>query len=293
MIPKEILDKVRRIEITTSHLVSDTFAGAYHSVFKGRGMEFDEVREYQMGDDIRAIDWNVTARTGTVHVKKYVEEREMTVIILVDASASTHFGSTRELKNVLAAEIAAVLAFSAIRNNDKVGLIMFTDHVELFIPPRKGRKHVLRVIREVLYFKPKGKGTDLTGALEFLKRVSRRKSVAFVISDFFAAPAFRDFRKTMTIVNKYHDLIAVTLNDPRESALPNAGLVEIEDAETGARAIVDTSNERVRRSFAEQAALRLSSRNRLFKSMGVDHIDVHTHEPYTKALITFFAQRRR
>jgi len=289
VIPKEILDKVRRIEITTSHLVSDIFAGAYHSVFKGRGMEFDEVREYQMGDDIRSIDWNVTARTGTAHVKKYVEERELTVMILVDASASTHFGSTKELKNALAAELAAVLAFSAIRNNDKVGLIIFTDRIELFIPPRKGKRHVLRVIREVLYFKPQGKGTDINAALEYLTKVMRRKSVAFVISDFFG----EDFKKSMGISNKYHDVIAITLNDPREAALPDCGLVEIEDAETGRKMLVDTGSPQVRRRYKADALARLDGRNRLFRSMGVDHIDVHTHEPYAKALIGFFYARHK
>ena len=295
MIPREVFEKIRRIEITTSHLVSDIFAGAYHSVFKGRGMEFDEVREYQMGDDIRSIDWNVTARTGVAHVKKYVEERELTVMILVDASASTHFGSVKELKNALAAEIAAVLAFSAIRNNDKVGLMIFTDQVELFIPPRKGKSHVLRVIREVLYFKPKGRATDISGALEYLTKVARRKSVAFVISDFLeddAAPG-GGFQKSMRITNKYHDVIAITLNDPREDVLPPCALVEIMDAETGQRMVVDTGDRRVRLRYQQHAAARVEARNRLFYAMGVDHIDAHTHEPYAKALIGFFAQRRR
>ncbi|MDE2027931.1 MAG: DUF58 domain-containing protein, partial [Candidatus Omnitrophica bacterium] len=184
MIPKEILEKILRIDITTNRLVTDVFAGAYHSVFKGRGMEFDEVREYQPGDDVRAIDWNVTARTGSPHIKKYVEERELTVMILVDASASVHFASTNQMKNKLAAEIAAILAFAAIRNNDKVGLLMFTDEVELYIPPKKGKTHVLRVIREILYFKPKGKATNLPMTLEYLTKVLRRRSTVFVISDF-------------------------------------------------------------------------------------------------------------
>ncbi|MBI4309290.1 MAG: DUF58 domain-containing protein [Candidatus Omnitrophica bacterium] len=295
MIPKEILAKIRRIEITTSHLVSDVFAGAYHSVFKGRGMEFDEVREYQMGDDIRSIDWNVTARTGVAHVKKYVEERELTVMVLVDASASTHFGSVKELKNTLAAEIAAVLAFSAIRNNDKVGLMIFTGQIELFIPPRKGKSHVLRVIREALYFQPRGRATDINGALEYLTKVMRRKSVVFVISDFFEndQSAGGGFQKSMRIANKYHDVIAITLNDPREAVLPRCALVELADAETGRRVVVDTSDERVRLRYQRQAAARLDARGRLFQAMGVDHIDVHTHGSYAKALIGFFAQRRR
>lgn len=289
MIPKAVLEKVRHIEITTTHLVSDVFAGAYHSVFKGRGMEFDEVREYQPGDDIRAIDWNVTARTGLAHIKKYIEERELTVMILVDASASTYFGSTKELKNTLAAEIAAVLAFSAIRNNDKVGLLMFTDVIELYIPPRKGKSHVLRVIREVLYFKPKGKGTDLKMALDYLSKITKRKSVAFVISDFFVHD---NYRKPLQITNKYHDIIAITLNDERESKLPDAGLVSLQDAETGRQVMVDTSDRRVRKAFEAQAKERLEGRDRLFAQTGVDHIDVHTHEPYSKALINFFARRK-
>ena len=255
-------------------------------------MEFDEVREYQMGDDIRSIDWNVTARTNVAHVKKYIEERELTVMILVDASASTHFGSVKDLKNTLAAEIAAVLAFSAIRNNDKVGLIMFTDQIELFIPPRKGKSHVLRVIREVLYFKPKGKSTDINGALEYLTKVSRRKSVAFMISDFFQEGKEHDFKKSMRITNKHHDVIAITLNDPRESLLPECGLVEMRDAETGARMVIDTSDQHIRTRYKAQGIERLEKRKRLFRSIGVDHIDVHTHEPYAKALIGFFANRK-
>ena len=289
MIPKVVLDKVRRIEITTTHLVSDVFAGAYHSVFKGRGMEFDEVREYQPGDDIRTIDWNVTARTGLAHIKKYIEEREMTVMILVDASASTYFGSTKELKNTLAAEIAAVLAFSAIRNNDKVGLLMFTDRIELYIPPRKGKSHVLRVIREVLYFRPKGKGTDLKMALDYLSKVTKRKSVTFIISDFFVTG---NFKKSLQITNKYHDIIAITLNDQRESMLPDCGLVSLMDAESGKQIIVDTSDKKVRDTFAKQARVRIENRDRSFAQTGVDHIDVHTHVPYATALISFFARRR-
>ena len=295
MIPKEVLDKVRRIEITTSRMVTDVFAGAYHSVFKGRGMEFDEVREYQMGDDIRTIDWNVSARMGKTYIKKFVEERELTVMILVDASASTHFGSVKEMKNTLAAEIAAVLAFAAIRNNDKVGLIMFTDGVELFIPPRKGKSHVLRVIREVLYFQPKGRGTNISAALEYLTRVSRRKTIAFVISDFFdlAPDASPRFRPLMRIVNKYHDIIAITLNDPREMDLPDCGLISLEDAEQGGRVLVDSSHPQVRSKYKAKALQRLDARSRLFRSMNVDHIDVTTDEPYAKHLVQFFAGRQR
>ncbi len=289
MIPKEILEKVRRIEITTNRLVTDTFAGAYHSVFKGRGMEFDEVREYQYGDDIRAIDWNVTARTGKAFIKKYVEERELTVMIMVDASASVYFGSTATTKNKMAAEIAAVLAFSAIRNNDKVGLIIFTDKVELFIPPKKGKSHVLRVIRDILYFKPEGKSTNVAMALEYLTKITRRKSVAFIISDFFD----EGFKTEMRIANKYHDLIAITLNDPREYSLPSCGLVELKDAETGRIMLVDTSDRKVVNQFMDQARLRVQARHHMFNGMNVDHIDVDTEQGYIKSLVKFFAERQR
>jgi len=301
MIPKEIFEKVRRIEITTSRLVTDVFAGQYHSVFKGRGMEFDEVREYQIGDDIRTIDWNVTARTGTPHIKKYVEERELTVMILVDVSKSCHFASVNNLKNKLAAEIAAVLAFAAIRNNDKVGLMIFTDRIERFIPPRKGRSHVLRVIREVLYFEPKHQGTDMGNALEYLNKVTTRKTIAFVISDFIEQdtrlqPAPKNgpgFQKAMRIAGKRHDLVAVTLNDPREVDLPDCGLLILEDAETGSRRVVDSGDKNIRRRYREEALGRLKKRDQLFASMGVDHIDVSTAVPFDNALVKFFRQRRR
>lgn len=295
MLPKELLDKVHRIEITTSRLVTDVFAGQYHSVFKGRGMEFDEVREYQLGDDIRSIDWNVTARTGKAHIKKFVEERELTVMIMVDASRSCHFATVNQLKSKLAAEIAAILAFSATRNNDKVGLIMFTDGIELFIPPRKGKSHVLRVIREVLYFKPKGRGTDLKAAFEYLNHVMRRKAVTFVLSDFFDDVSAGEpvFKKAMSIANRRHDIIAITLNDERETVLPDCGLLELEDAEKGTRVIVDSGNPRVRTKYEQDARQRLSQRGRMFRSIGVDHIDVHTHIPYEKSLISFFRQRQR
>jgi uncharacterized protein (DUF58 family) len=297
MLPKDLFDKVRRIEITTSHLVTDVFAGQYHSVFKGRGMEFDEVREYQFGDDVRTIDWNVTARTGTPHVKKFVEERELTVMIMVDVSQSCYFASVNQLKSKLAAEIAAILAFSAIRNNDKVGLIMFTDAIELFIPPRKGKSHVLRVIREVLYFKPRGKGTDLSQALEYLTRVTTRKTVAFVLSDFFESdsphPTEPRYKKPISMANKRHDIIAITLNDPLERDLPDCGLVELRDAETGVHVIADSGNARIRKEYRRQALNRIEQRDRLFRSVGVDHIDVDTSVPYEKALVTFFRQRQQ
>jgi uncharacterized protein (DUF58 family) len=293
MIPKDILEKILRIDITTNRLVTDVFAGAYHSVFKGRGMEFDEVREYQPGDDIRSIDWNVTARTGFAHIKKYVEERELTVMVLVDASASVHFASTNQMKNKLAAEIAAVLAFAAIRNNDKVGLLMFTDEPELFIPPKKGKSHVLRVIREILYFKPRAKATNLPKVLEYLIKVLRRRSTVFVISDFLDSSAdYSSIRKSLRIANQHHDLIGITLTDPREIDLPDCALVELMDAESGVKMIIDTSDERLRREYHTKAMNLIKDRSRLFDIIGIDHIDISTDVPYTKALVSFFAQRR-
>ena len=298
MIPKDLFTKIKRIEITTSRLVTDIFAGQYHSVFKGRGMEFDELREYDLGDDVRSIDWNVTARTGRLHIKKFVEGRELTVMILVDASRSSQFSSVQELKAKLAAEIAAVFSFSAIRNNDKVGVIIFTDKIEKFIPPQKGKAHVLRVIREVLYFKPQGKGTDIAKALEHLSKVTTRKTVSFLISDFFDCvvndPHFTPrFKKALTIANKRHDIIAVTLNDPREKTLPECGLLTLEDAETAKTYLVDTSNAQIRERYQTLAQERLSKRERFFDSLGVDHIDVTTDQPYSKALVKFFSRRRK
>jgi len=297
MIPKDVLDKVRRIEIMTNRLVTDVFAGQYHSVFKGRGMEFDEVREYQHGDDVRSIDWNVTARTGTPHIKKFVEEREMTVMILVDASPSCQFATVNELKSRLAAELAAALSFSAIRNNDKIGMAIFTDTVEKFIPPRKGRSHVLRIIREVLCFQPTGRKTNIAAALEFMAEVTTRKSVCFVISDFIDPTTDKDgrpaFAKAMAIANSRHDIIAVTLNDPREQHLTPCGMVELEDAETGEFILVDTSDKEVRRAYAQAAQVRLAARDRMFGSMDVDHIDISTDVPYADSLVKFFAKRKK
>ncbi len=301
MIPKDLFEKVRRIEITTNHLVTDIFAGQYHSVFKGRGMEFDEVREYQIGDDIRLIDWNVTARTGIPHVKKFVEERELTVMILFDASVSCQFGTVHELKSKLAVEMAAVLALSAIRNNDKVGLIIFTDEVEKFIPARKGLRHVLRVIREVLYFTPQKCATDLIVPLEYLDKVTNRQTVSFMISDFLEskAPKTRKnlnnwgFRPALAIANKRHDIVAITLNDPKESELPDCGLIQLEDAETGEFVLLDSSSRMVREKYRQEAQRRLQERDLLFRSVGVDHIDVSTAVAYSEALIKFFLTRRR
>jgi uncharacterized protein (DUF58 family) len=297
MLPKELFDKVRRIEITTNRLVTDIFAGQYHSVFKGRGIEFDEVREYQPGDDVRTIDWNVTARTGIPYIKKFVEERELTVMILVDASPSGYFATVRQLKNRLAAELAAVLSFAAIRNNDKIGVVFFTDTVEKFIPPRKGKSHVLRVIREVLSFKGQGSGTDISSALEFLSKVTTRKAVCFLISDFFEPGKGTDeqpiFARALSVANRRHDVVAVTLNDPRERELPDCGLVQVRDAETGKMMTIDTGDVSVRRNFSRMAAERLDQRSRFFRSMKVDQVDIWTDKPFSDELVRFFAMRKR
>ena len=299
MIPKELFQKIKRIEITTSRLVSDVFAGQYHSVFKGQGIEFDEVREYQPGDDVRTIDWNVTARTGKPHIKKFIEERELTVMVMVDVSLSCRFASVNMLKSQLAAEVAAILAFSAIRNNDRVGLILFTDKIEKFIPPRKGVGHVLRVIREVLYFEPEGNSTDIVNALEYLNKVTTRKTIAFVISDFFPAKITsksnesETLRRSLAIANRRHDVITITLNDPREMELPDCGLIALEDAETGNEVLIDSSNVTLRKQYAKNNIDRLCEREKLFRSIGVDYINISTDAPYTDALVKFFLKRRR
>lgn len=289
MLPKEVLRKIRRIEITTSRLVTDFLSGQYESVFKGRGIEFDEVREYQPGDEIRAIDWNVTARMGHPYVKKYVEERQLTVMLLLDASSSSHFGTTKRFKKELAAEVSAVLAFAAIKNNDRVGLIIFTDRIEKFVPPRKGLHHVLRVVREALYFNPKGRGTDIAGALRHLNNIISRRAIAFVISDFFA----EDFKKSLSIANKKHDVVAITITDPRESELPNAGIVELIDAETGKRYMIDTSSSKIRERYVKKAREIREERAKAFGSVGVDHIDISTDRAYIDEFIKFFRMRKR
>ena len=289
MLPKDILRKVRRIEITTSKLVTDMLSGQYESVFKGRGIEFDEVREYQPGDEIRSIDWNVTARMGHPFVKKFVEERQMTVMILLDASASSYFGTAKRLKSELAAEISAVLAFAATQNKDRIGLIIFTDRIEKFIPPRKGLSHVLRVIREALYFKPKGRGTDIAGALRYLDGVTARRVVAFVISDFFA----KDYKKALSIGNKRHDVVAVTITDPREIDLPNVGLLELQDAETGSTFLIDTSNDSLREKYSAKSRAMIEERSKVFSSVSMDHIDIRTDKPYIEEFIKFFKKRKK
>lgn len=289
MISKELAKKIRLIQIHTSKAVNDVLAGEYHSVFKGRGMEFDEVREYAPGDDIRTIDWNVTARTGHPYVKRFVEERELTVLFVVDLSASGSFGTREKLKNEVAAELCALLAFSAIKNNDKVGLLVFTDQVELYIPPKKGVSHVLRVIRDLLNAQPRRSRTDITQALDFLGRVTHRRAVVFLVSDFQAA----GYEKRLRIAARRHDLIAVSLSDPREAALPAAGLIELEDAETGESVVIDSSNAAVRRSYEALTRARSDTLAASLRSMGVDQIPVVTGEDYVLDLLKFFRVRER
>ncbi len=289
MIPKEILKNVRRIQITTSRMVTDVFSGQYQSVFKGKGMEFEEVREYLPGDEIRSIDWNVTARMGHPYIKKFVEERELTVMILLDLSASSVFGTARQLKMRLAAEICSLLALSAIKNNDRVGLIIFTDRMEKFVPARKGIRHVLRVIREALYFKPQGSKTDIASALDYLNKVTTRRTVAFIISDFYSP----SFKKKLGAANKRHDIVAISITDPRELELPDMGIVELYDPETQKNYSIDTSDKQLRSKYAQDSERRVKERRMLFRSVGVDGIDVRTDIPYSRSLFAFFRNRQR
>ena len=285
---KELLKKVRRIQIRTKHAVNDVFAGHYHSTFKGRGMEFDEVREYVPGDDIRSIDWNVTARTGAPHIKKFVEEREMTVMLLVDVSASNLFGSSTQLKRDLAAEVAAVLAFSAIRNNDRIGLILFAEEVEKYIPPKKGTRHVLRLVREVLSYRPHGRGTKVAPALNFLNHVSNRKSVAFLISDFIFSDPFERVLKTTA---RRHDLISVLVGDRREEDWPAAGVLNWRDPETGEEVLVDTASSRVRKQLALEQTRRRMEMEELHRKAGIDTVTLWAGEPYERQFVQFFQRR--
>jgi uncharacterized protein (DUF58 family) len=289
MLTSDLMSKIRRIEIFTRRLVNDSFAGEYHSVFKGRGISFDEVRPYQRGDEIRTIDWNVTARTGELHVKRYVEERELTVMLMVDASGSSDFGTVNRFKRELAAELAAVLSFAATNNNDKVGLLIFTDQVELLIPPRKGRKHVLRVIRELLAFEPKGHGTDIKLALDTINHLMKRRSILFLISDFLSDP--EEYRQALTIASRRHDLIAVDLHDPMETNIEDVGVLVLEDAETGEMVWVDTSNPSWRTAFAEHSRQFEDAKKHIFNSAQVDRISVKTPEDYVGALTAFFQNR--
>src|SRR4030095_1821591 len=287
--PEEILKKIVTLEIKPRGLVETVFAGDYHSVFKGRGMNFEDVREYQPGDEIRAIDWNVTARLGSAFVKKFTEERELTVILVVDVSASGNFGSVSQSKRELAAEVACLLAFSAIRNNDKVGLLLFSDRVELYIPPKKGRSHTLRIIREILFFQPAGRGTAPALSLDYLNKVVTRRAVVFFISDFQTS----DFSRELSVSGRRHDFIAVHIQDQREEQLPNIGIITLEDAETGEQIEINTADRTTRERFRALAETRCAELNRTLRRNSIDAISLRTGEDYLPALRSFFKQRER
>lgn len=287
MIPRELLRKVRQIQIRTRRTVNDVLAGQYHSAFRGRGMEFEEVSPYQLGDDVRLIDWNVSARYGEPFIKKYREERELTVMLVVDASRSGLFGSVRQFKLDVATELCAVLAFSAIRSNDKVGLILFTDAVEQYVPAKKGTRHVLRIIRELLYHQPRGRGTDIAAALRFLNRVTVRKSVCFLVSDFLAT----DFEPALRVARRRHDLIPIVVTDPREMELPPAGFIEMEDPESGEMILVDTSSRSLRERYAENTRGEDAARQAMFRKMDTATIDIRTDRSYVEPLVRFFHKR--
>ncbi len=289
MLTKELLKQVRQIEIRTKGLVNHLFSGEYHSVFKGRGMEFSEVREYQYGDDVRNIDWNVTARFGHPYIKVFEEERELTVMLMVDISGSLMFGSVSKTKQRVAAELSAILAFSALKNNDKVGLILFTDKIEKFVPPRKGNIHVLRIIREVLSFEPEGNATDIKAALEFMNNAIKKRSIIFLLSDFLD----EDYEKILRVVGKKNDLIGVVLDDRRENEIPPIGLIKFTDAETGEERWIDTSNQRVRRVMKEARKEAVAKRNTMFLTSRLDKIHVQTGLDYIKPLVQFFRMREK
>ena len=293
----EILGRVRRMEVRTNRLVDDSLAGRYASVFKGRGMDFDRVRNYMPGDDVRTIDWNVTARTGEAHVKLFTEERELTILLMIDVSGSSDFGSVVDSKRELAAEAAGVLAASAIRNRDKVGLILFSDDVELYIPPGKGRIHIMRLIRETLYFQPEQRGTNIAKALDFANRVIHRKSVVFLVSDFCLGSPFEErlnlLRTKLQVTNRRHDVIAVTVTDPREESLPDVGRICIEDAESGEVVEIDTGNAKVRDAYQKQSRTRRELTTTRIRSLGVDLLEFTNGENWMPTLIGFFRGRRQ
>lgn len=295
-VPRDVMRQVRLIELRTRGLVASLFSGEYHSVFRGQGMEFAEVREYQAGDDVRNIDWNVTARIGVPYVKKHIEERELTVMLLVDLSGSEQFGTRGRFKAELAAEIAAVLALSAVRNNDRVGLIIFTDRIEHVVPPRKGRRHVLRLIRDVLAFRPKSQGTDVAGALDYAARLLPHRSILFVLSDFVPTGALQEtpaWEKTLKLVAQRHDVVAVRVSDEAEERLPDAGVLMLRDPETGELVGIDTSSEEVRTLYAERIAAERASVRRVFRRVGVDEIEARTGASYVVPLLAFFRRRER
>jgi len=285
----DILKKIRALEIKTRGLVETAFAGDYHSVFKGRGMNFEDVREYQPGDEIRSIDWNVTARLGTAYIKKFTEERELTVVLVVDVSASGNFGSVSRSKRELSAEVACLLAFSAIRNNDKVGLLLFTDRVEIFIPPKKGRSHTLRIIREILFFEPEGRGTSPALALDYLNKVVTRRAVVFFISDFQTG----DFSRSLAVSGRRHDFIAIHVQDDRERTIPSVGIITLEDAETGEQIEINTANRAIRKQFAELAEAKDEELAATLRRNNIDAISLRTGDDYLPPLRSFFKQRER
>lgn len=289
MLTTELLKQVRRIEIRTKGLVNQVFSGEYHSVFKGMGMEFSEVREYQFGDDIRNIDWNVTARYGRPFIKVFEEERELTVMLMVDLSGSLMFGSISKTKQRVAVEVTAILAFSALKNNDKVGLILFTDKIEKFVPPRKGNKHVLRIIRDILSFNPEGNATDIKGALEYMNGTIKKRSIVFLLSDFMD----QGYSKILKVVGKKHDLIGIILDDRRENELPAIGLIKLTDAETGQERWIDTSSNRVRKMMRKTRSEAVNKRNALFLTSRIDRIQIETGKDYIKPLVQFFRLRER
>ena len=285
----ELIERVRRIEIKARGLSSNLFAGQYHSAFKGRGMAFSEVREYQYGDDVRDIDWNVTARMSKPYIKVFEEEREMTVMLMVDVSASLDFGTIRQMKKEMETEIAATLAFSAIQNNDKIGVIFFSDRIEKFIPPKKGKKHILYIIRELLDFKPESRRTDVKMAIEYLTNVLKKRCTAFVLSDFIDK---NDFTDALTIANRKHDVVAIQVYDRRVAELPDVGLMKVRDAETGHEQYIDTSSKALRRAHREWWLEKQEGMNIAFTKSRVDSVSIRTDEDYVKALLALFAKRR-
>jgi uncharacterized protein (DUF58 family) len=308
-VPREVLRQVRLIELRTRGTVNSLFSGEYHSAFKGQGMEFAEVREYEPGDDVRTIDWNVTARMGHPYIKKHVEERELTVLLLVDMSGSEQFGTRGRLKAELAAELAAVLALSAIRNNDRVGLLIFTDRVEHVVPPKKGRRHVLRLIRDLLVFRPNRRGTDISAALEYAARMLRQRSILFVLSDFQIrwelpaeadgpageawSPALTALQRTLRLVSNRHDVVAVRIADAAEETIPDAGLLVLRDPETGQEVVLDTGRSEVRRRYGARAEVERRTLRSLFRRLAVDEIEIRTDRPYVRPLLAFFRARER
>jgi uncharacterized protein (DUF58 family) len=297
VVPREILRQVRRIELRTRGLVDSIFGGEYQSVFRGQGMEFAEVREYQAGDDVRTIDWNVTARTGHPHVKKHVEERELTLLLALDLSGSEQFGTRGRFKAELAAELAAVLALSAVRNNDRVGLLIFSNLVEHVVPPKKGRRHVLRLIRDVLAFRPAGTGTALNTALDYGSRLLPHRGIVFLLSDFLppdpGGPVPAEWERSLRLASRRHDLVAVSISDPAESVLPDAGLLVVRDPESGAEYFVDSGSPAVRAAFAERVAHERAERRRMFRRLGIDEVQVQVGEPFVAPLLAFFRRRER